>query len=166
MEALGIDWRLLVTQIVNFAILLFLLYRFLYNPVLNMLAERRERISEGLAEAERVREEAQQQRQEYEQELQRQRQESQERIQRAMQASEEAKEEILEEARREADQIKARAREEIEYERRQALEQLRTQVADLAILAAKKVLDGAIDENVQRKLVQRFIDEELEKEMA
>jgi F-type H+-transporting ATPase subunit b len=166
LEALGINTTLLVTQIVNFAILLFLLYRFLYNPVLNMLAERRERISEGLAEAERVREEAEEQRQEYEHELQRQRQESQERIQRAMQASEEAKEEILDEARREADQIKARARDEIEYERRQALEQLRTQVADLAILAASKVLDGAIDENVQRKLVQQFIDEELEKEMA
>lgn len=166
MEALGIDFRLLVTQIVNFALLLFLLYRFLYHPVLNMLQERRERIREGLAEAERVRAEAEEQRKKYEQELARQRQESQERIQRAMQASEEAREEIIAEARREAEQIKARAREEIEYERRQALEQLRTQVADLAILAARRVLDGAIDEKVQRQLVQSFIDKELEKELA
>ncbi len=166
MERLGVSPELLITQIVNFAILLFLLYRFLYNPVLNMLSERRERIREGLAEAERVRAEAEEQRKQYEQELARQRRESQERIQRAMQASEEAREEIIAEARREAEQIKARAREEIEYERRQALEQLRTQVADLAILAAKKVLDGAIDENVQRQLVQSFIDEQLEKELV
>jgi F-type H+-transporting ATPase subunit b len=166
LEALGLKPALLITQIINFAILLFLLQRFLYRPVLNMLAERRERIREGLAEAERVRAEAEEQRKKYEEELAQQRQESQERIQKAMQASEEAREEIIAEARKEAEQIKQRAREEIEYERRQALEQLRTQVADLSILAAKRILDGAIDEKTQRQLIQSFIDEELEKEVA
>lgn len=166
MEKLGIRPDILITQILNFAILLFLLYRFLYHPILNMLQERRERIREGLAEADRVRAEAEEQRKQYEQELARQRQESQERIQKAMQASEAAREEIIAEARKEAEQIKARAREEIEYERRQALEQLRTQVADLSILAAKRLLDGAIDEGVHRQLVQSFIDGELEKELA
>ncbi len=166
MEKLGIRPDLLITQIINFAILLFLLYRFLYNPMLNMLQQRRERIREGLAEAERVRAEAEEQRKQYEQELARERQESQARIQKAMQASEEARGEIITEARKEADQIKARAREEIEYERRQALEQLRTQVADLSILAAKRILDGAIDEGVHRQLIQSFIDQELEKELT
>lgn len=166
MEKLGINPGILITQILNFAILLFLLHRFLYNPMLNMLAERRERIRDGLAEAERVRAEAEEQRQQYERELTRQRQESQERIQKAMQASEEAREEIIAEARKEAEQIKLRAREEIEYERRQALEQLRTQVADLSILAARRILDGAIDEGVHRQLIQSFIDQELDKELA
>lgn len=166
MEKLGVRPDLLITQILNFAILLFLMQRFLYKPMLNMLQERRERIRESLAEAERVREEAERQRQEYERELARQRQESQERIQRAMQASEEAREQIIAEARREAEAIKARAREEIEYERRQALEALRLQVADLAILAARKVLDGALDEKAQRQLIQEFIDKELEEELA
>lgn len=166
MEKLGINPGILITQILNFAILIFLLYRFLYNPVLNMLQERRERIREGLAEAERVRAEAEEQRKQYEQELARQRQESQERIQKAMQAGEEARAEIIAEARKEAEQIKLRAREEIEYERRQALEQLRTQVADLSILAASRILDGAIDESVHRQLIQSFIDQELDKELV
>ena len=166
MEALGVRPVLLVTHIVNFALLLFLLQRFLYRPILNILKERRERIREGLAEAERVKAEAEEQRKQYVEELAQQRQESQKRIQQAMQASEEAKEEILTEARKEAKEIKQRAREEIEYERRQALEQLRSQVADLSLLAAKRVLDGAIDESVQRELIQNFIDEELDKEIA
>ncbi len=166
MEALGIDIKFIISYIINFAILLILLRLLAYDRVLNMLRERRERISQGLAEAERVRAEAEEQRRQYEQELARLRKESQERIQRAMQASEEAREEIIAEARKEAEQIKARAREEIEYERRQALEQLRTQVANLAILAARKVIDGAIDENTHRQLIQSFIDEELEKELA
>lgn len=165
MEKLGIRPDILITQIINFAILLFLLQRFLYKPILNILQERRERIRESLAEAERVREEAERQRQEYERELARQRQESQEQIQRAMKASEEAREQIIAEARREAEEIKARAREEIEYERRQALDQLRTQVADLAILAARKVLDGALDEQTHRRLIQEFIDQQLKAEL-
>ncbi|MFQ5594086.1 MAG: F0F1 ATP synthase subunit B [Anaerolineae bacterium] len=166
MEKLGINVGILITQVLNFAILLFLLHRFLYKPILNMLSERRERIREGLAEAERVRAEAEEQRKQYEQELAQERQESQARIQKAMKASEEARGEIIAEARKEAEQIKARAREEIEYERRQALEQLRTQVADLSILAAKRILDGAIDEGVHRQLVQGFIDQELDKELT
>jgi F-type H+-transporting ATPase subunit b len=166
LDRLGIDPVLLITYIVNFAILVILLKILVYDRVLNVLQQRREQIGQGLAEADRVRAEAEQQRKQYEQELARQRQESQERIQRAMQASEEAREEIIAEARKEAEQVKARARDEIEYERRQALEQLRGQVADLSILAARKVMDGAIDEGVHRQLIQGFIDRELDKELA
>ena len=49
---LGIDWRLLIAQAVNFAILLFVLHRFAYKPMLAFLAERTERIEKGLQDAE------------------------------------------------------------------------------------------------------------------
>jgi F-type H+-transporting ATPase subunit b len=166
LEKLGIDFKLLISYIINFAILVIILRLLVYNRVLKMLQKRREQISQGLAEADRVRAEAEQQRRQYEQELATQRQENQERIQRAMQASEEAKEEIIAQARQETEQIKARARDEIEYERRQALEQVRGQVADLAILAARKVMDGALDEGAHRQLIQNFINQELDKELA
>ena len=55
MDALGIDLRLLISYIINFAILVILLRVLVYGRVLNMLRERRERISEGLAEADRTR---------------------------------------------------------------------------------------------------------------
>lgn len=47
----GIDWRLLVSQMVNFAIVLFVLQKFFYKPVARMLAERKQRIEEGIAKA-------------------------------------------------------------------------------------------------------------------
>ena len=48
----GVDWQLLLAQVINFAILVFLLQRFAYKPVMNMLAERRRKIAEGLSASE------------------------------------------------------------------------------------------------------------------
>ena len=54
MDALGIEWTLLLAQIVNFAILIVLLRMFLYQPVLNMLNARKDRIAQSMRDAERV----------------------------------------------------------------------------------------------------------------
>jgi F-type H+-transporting ATPase subunit b len=51
-ETLGIDWRLLLMQAVNFGLLLLILWRFVYRPVLAMIDERREKIAEGVRTAE------------------------------------------------------------------------------------------------------------------
>jgi hypothetical protein len=58
LNELGILWWNLVFQIVNFLVVLWLLNRFLYKPIMKMLRERRETIAKGLAEAESVREQA------------------------------------------------------------------------------------------------------------
>ena len=54
MDALGITPTLLIAQIVNFGILVFLLRQFLYTPILNMLAQRKEKIAQSMKDAERV----------------------------------------------------------------------------------------------------------------
>jgi F-type H+-transporting ATPase subunit b len=50
----GVDWPHLIAQIISFAIVAFLLQRFAYKPVVDMLEERRQRIAEGLANAEKI----------------------------------------------------------------------------------------------------------------
>ncbi|MEI6499042.1 MAG: F0F1 ATP synthase subunit B [bacterium] len=52
MEALGIDLKLIIAQLVNFGILLFLLNKFLYKPVINMLDERKNKVEVGIKDAE------------------------------------------------------------------------------------------------------------------
>ena len=54
MDALGIEWPLLISQLINFLILIVLLRMFLYKPVLNMLNARKERIAQSMKDAERV----------------------------------------------------------------------------------------------------------------
>src|SRR5262245_54353162 len=50
----GVDWAHLLSQIISFSIICFLLYRFAYRPILKVLAERRQLIAEGLANSERI----------------------------------------------------------------------------------------------------------------
>jgi len=54
MDALGIQWKILLTQTISFSIVLFFLWRFAYRPIFSMLEARREKIAEGLANAEKI----------------------------------------------------------------------------------------------------------------
>lgn len=157
MEQLGINGNFLIAQIVQFLVLLVIMRRFLYQPVLNMLAARRERIRESLAEAERVREEAAQARQEYEKQLEEERRRSHDVAQKAIQEAQKARESIVAEAQKEAEEILAKARVEAARERDQAMAELRDQVADLAMRASEKIVRTALDETMQRKIVSDFL---------
>jgi F-type H+-transporting ATPase subunit b len=157
LEKLGINAVFLAAQIVNFLVLWFLLSRFVFPPVMRMLRERQERIRDGLAEAERARQEAAEARAEFERQLAEERRKSQEAMAQAARTAEEVREKIIAEAREEAAQIKRQARAEIAQEREQMLAELRKQVADLAILAAQRVIGRSLDEEAQRQLVQEFL---------
>lgn len=159
MAELGIDFSRLLQQIVNFGILLILLRFLLYKPVLRLLEERRERIRKGLEDAEKARAALEGAQAEYEKRLEEARREAQAIIAQATQAAERAREEILAEARAEAQRIVAKAQEEIEYERKRLLVELRQEVADLAILAAGRIINRQLDEALHRKLIQDFLAE-------
>ncbi|GAB4566714.1 MAG: F0F1 ATP synthase subunit B [Anaerolineae bacterium] len=159
MEKLGINLNFLIAQIINFGIVVFLLQRFLYQPVLNMLEARRNKIRESLAEADRVRQEAAAERERLQRELEEARRQNQEALQQAMQTSERLREEILEQARQEAEQIRARAREEAERERQRILAQAQDQIAELVVLATERVISQTIDEKAQRKIIQDFLSQ-------
>lgn len=161
MEALGINTNLLIVQIVHFIILLWLLNRLLYKPILDLFERRRARIEEGLAQAERVREEAAAERSRLEAQIAEERRTSGEKLRDAVARGEEAAKRRLEEANAEAERIVAQARAEAEQSRQQALAGLQGQVADLALLAAGKVLGDGIDEARHRSLIDRFLKEQL-----
>ncbi|MFN2115871.1 MAG: F0F1 ATP synthase subunit B [Anaerolineae bacterium] len=161
LQSLGILWWNLVFQIANFLVVLWLLNRFLYKPIMKMLSERRETIAAGLAEAESVREEADAQRVQFEQQLAEERRASQERLRDAVAKSEEAARQRLVEANAEAEQIVSRARSEAEEARTQALSGLHAEIADLALLAAAKALGDGLDDVRHRALINKFLDEEL-----
>jgi F-type H+-transporting ATPase subunit b len=54
MSELGIDWRMLIAQLISFSIVFFVLWRFAYKPIFTMLQLRREKIANGLANAEKI----------------------------------------------------------------------------------------------------------------
>jgi len=159
LAALGINLPFLIAQIVNFVVLLVLLRMFLYGPLMNMLAQRRERIRESLNAAEAARAEVQSANQRVEEEVAQARREGQEIIARAREAAERQATEIVAEARRQAQAEAARMREEIAAERQQMASELREQVAQLSLAIAQKVIGRALSTADQRDLIGQFIVE-------
>jgi F-type H+-transporting ATPase subunit b len=150
MEKLGINWALLIAQLFNVILLVWLMTRFLYRPVLNMLNERTRRIQESLQEAERVKAQMADARKDYDAELAKARQEAAGILAQAQDRAKGQEQEIIAQARQEADRIRQEAREQSEREREQLLRDLKGQMAELVTLTASKVLGEELRSNHDR----------------
>lgn len=158
-EGLGFHLPSLIVYGVNFLLLLGILYAFAYKPILRTLDDRRERIRDGLEAADRVRQEAAQQREELQQQMEASRQESQQVMVQAREAAERYRQEQMQRAEEEAQNYLARARAEIQQERDQAVEEVRRQFADLTILAAERVIERSLDRQAHQDLIDRVLEE-------
>ena len=156
MEALGINLGFFIFQVLNFSIVLVLLYAWAYKPIVNMLKKREETIAKSLEDA-RVASEARENAEEEARQIIAQAQnEAAEKVREATERAEEAARGV--QAAAEADAAKARedALAEAEQERDRILADMRGQVAALAVAAAQKLVGEALDENRQRALIDDF----------
>jgi len=144
---------------VNFFILLALLYKFAYNPINAMLEQRSTTIESSLKHAEEVKLEVEEMRKETQQNLAESRKEAQEIVARATKGAEDAKNEIIAKAKEESVKIKAKATAEINAATEQAKVELKDTAATLAIMAAEKILERAINEDDHKKMVKEFVNE-------
>lgn len=156
---LGINVPSLVAQIINFAILLTLLYLFAYKPITRMLDKRSEKIKESMDQAEKVRQQTAQAEENIKAQLEASRKEGQALIAQASQMGERLKEEARKEAKQEAEAVIVRARTEIQREREEAADALRREFADLAIRAAEKVISQSLDRESHRRLIDDVLSQ-------
>lgn len=149
----------IVVAAANFIVFFFIVYRVVLTPVGRQLEERRARIEQGLRDADtarRDREAAADQRQAV---LAEARREANEIIARAQRAADEARDRGVEETRQEVERMKTQAVADIEAERMRALADVRSQVADLALMAAGKVVGETMTQDRERRLVDQFLAE-------
>lgn len=154
---LTINFFWVIVSAVNFIIFFLLVWRIVLVPVGGMLRDRRERIEQGLKDADaarRDRESAADQRQAI---LAEARREASEILARAQRMSDEARQEGLTATQAEIERLRERAIAEIDAERVHALAEVRGQVADLALLAAGKVVGETMSEARERRLVDEFL---------
>jgi len=157
LEKLGLNTTWLLAQIVNFGLLLFVLWRFAYKPVLKMLDDRRQKIQASLDYAEQVKRDAANQQKEFEKKLDETRREIQAASAAASQAGEKEREVILAQARDEARKLVEQAKSQIDYERKQMLSDLREEVVRLSMLTSQKVIGQSLDEKAHHRLVDEFL---------
>ncbi len=158
-EAFDINLVGLVFQVINFLLLLYLLNRFLFKPLLARMDERSAKIEKGLEDAETAARDRELARAEREAAVGEARKEAAEMLARANKIAEDTRNEILSDARTEAEKVTQRAREEINAEKEKAMSELRSQVADLALDAAAKLVRSDMNATTQRRLVEEFLAE-------
>ena len=161
MEALGINLPGLITQILSFLILLFVLSKLLYKPVIKMLDERAEKIKMSLSAAEKAKEDAALSAEKIEKELISARQEGQKIIDQAKKLSEEFKDKEKSKAFEEIESLIEKSKSDLEKETRVAINELRKNFSTLVLEAAEKVVDKEIDENTHTKLIEKVLKEEV-----
>ena len=157
LNSLGINLGAVLWHTVNFLILLFVIQRFLYKPVVRMLDERSNRIRESLAHAEQVQAETARLEAESKSILDEARRDGQQILAQANRTAEQIMAEARRQAQSEGERLIERARDEIGRERDQAFQELREQVADLAVSAAGRVVQRSLDDTAHRELVRQFL---------
>ncbi len=153
---LGINPIILLSQIVNFVALAFLLRRFAYKPLLDLLDKRRERIEKGLEDAHVAKEARANAENERQKILEAARTEAQSILAEANRRGDAQVAQVLEQAREQAQRILEDARDEVQAERDRMLGQMRGHIAALSIAAAGQIIDEKLDERRQRQLVSEF----------
>ncbi|HOX30213.1 MAG TPA: F0F1 ATP synthase subunit B [Candidatus Paceibacterota bacterium] len=156
MEGLGINWNLLVAEIVNFFILLLVLKKFLYKPVLGMLEERRAKIEEGIKKSEEAETSLQKIRALGEEIKEKGEQKARDVMVIAEKRSQEKAKTILAGADEEKTRIIAAAKAAAEQEKIAAKEQQGREAINLAFILAEKVLKEEMNREKDKKIIEKL----------
>jgi F-type H+-transporting ATPase subunit b len=154
---LSINLFWVVVTALNFVVFLAVIWHFAFNPISDVLAQRKARIDQGLADAEQARKERDAAAVERDRSIGDARREAMLIVTAAQKASQDLREADIAATREELGRMRERAAAEIAAERDRALAELRAEVADLALSAAGKVVSESMTGARQRRLVEDFL---------
>jgi F-type H+-transporting ATPase subunit b len=154
-----IDIRQVLTQILGFLLMVWILRRYAWGPLIGMLEARREKIAGEFKEAERLKAEAVELKVRYDAELKTIEAQARQRITEAVAEGQRVAGEIREQAQQDSAARLAHTADEIMREREKAKEVLKEQVISLSLRTAEKILRQKLDDPAQRRLAGEFIDE-------
>ena len=143
----------------NFLVFLAIIWTFAFKPISKMLADRKARIEEGLKDAEQARRDRESAESERVATLQEARRESNEILARAQKVAQEARDADIAATKAELERMRDRATADIEAEKQRAIGELRSEVADLALRAAGRVVGETMTSEREKRLVEEFLAE-------
>jgi len=149
---------LIFWEVVSFGILLWVLYKFAFPPILKILEERERKIRENLEQAERHRLEAERKLQEYEAKLNAASRDAEAVMAQAKERAQRLLEENEQRLAADAERIKGDTAREIDHERRKAIQEIRAQTTDLALLVAEKVVGRTLNDQDHRRLADEALE--------
>jgi len=154
---MGIDWFIFFAQIVNFLILMGLLWRFLYRPVMKAMSERERRIAHRLEEAEQKKREAEHETRTYREKVDDLEERREQLLAEAKQDAEQQKKQLVKQIREEVDEKKARWFESIEDEKEAFFRELHHRLEGQLVSALNRILGDLADETMETRVVEKFL---------
>jgi F-type H+-transporting ATPase subunit b len=146
-----------LAALLSFVVLVLLLRQVGWGRIMDIMVRRQQRIERALSEAAEARSQAEALKAQMEADLARARQEAQAVLERAEKTAAERAQEILQAAREAAERSRAQALEEIRAEREEALRSIRSEVADLALRIAERVVRAELEGPRQREVLERAV---------
>ena len=150
---------LIVWTIATFLLLMAILGKFAWKPMIKALHNREQKIRDAVEQAEKARTETAELLKRNEQNMARAEEGYQRVIREGKELAEKMKEEIVAKARQQAQRELQMAKEEIQRDIEAAKQQLRSEVADLAVKAAERILDETLDAQKHKKIVDAFLNQ-------
>ncbi|OIO14684.1 ATP synthase F0 subunit B [Candidatus Gottesmanbacteria bacterium CG11_big_fil_rev_8_21_14_0_20_37_11] len=153
MENIGIEPSQLLTQVINFLLMVILLTKLLYKPVLKALDERKKKIEESLKLAEEIKLEADKNEKKRQEIINKSKQEAKQIIEEAKKTAKQVEAEIIMKAHNEAEMIIEKGKKDIEGEREQMEKQLRNKTIEIASEMAEKVIGMVLSDSDHHKII-------------
>ena len=154
---LGLDLKLLIGQLVNFGIVFFVLWKWVFTPLSKKLEERRETIDKSLKQAEEIEAKHKQAEEHRLAQIEKARLEASEIVTKAQKAAVETKDQIMAEAKASAEKVVSNAKTEIEAEKTKLLAEVRQEAANMVVMATEKIIRQKLDEKKDRELIKESL---------
>ena len=155
---IGVDFWTALFTLLNFLAVFFVGKKFLWGPVMKIIADRQKEIDDMYTSAGEAQTEANAMREEYQQKLAAAQQTSERLVKEATLRGQAKEEEIIQKANEEASAILSKAAADIEMEKKKAINDAKDEIAGLSLAIAGKVVERELTDADQQKLIDSFID--------
>ncbi len=153
LTTLGIDWKVMLAQLINFVILIVVLSYFVYRPILRLIDDRRERVRKSMEDAKAIENQKRELDQFKTEQLRKMDAESGKFLEEARHQADAARKEILAHAEKEAQQILAKAKQQLGDERERMMAEIQKNLAAVVVKMAEKVIEREFSKGDQDRLL-------------
>jgi F-type H+-transporting ATPase subunit b len=156
---LGINLKIFIAQLINFTVVLLVLWKFAYGPIVKLLEERQEKIAKGVKQAEDVERRVKELESEHKTMITEAKAEGSKILEEARAAADDRKKQLLDKAKAEVQGVVVQGKAQLVAEKEQMIRDAREDIAKIAVEAARKILTESVDEKTAQKLAEGVVDE-------
>lgn len=156
-QALGLDIKILIAQFINFAVLVFVLYKFGYKPIFNFLEERKNKIEQGINDAKKAAEKLEFIEQKEKEIIIQAKKEAKNILEQVKEQANKKYKTIIEQAKEDIGQMINQAKVNIQAKKAEALKEIKKEIGSLVIQALEKILEEKIDEKKDQEIIKKTI---------